>query len=176
MKLIPTLFSALLLCVTTTAFAQWQWIDKDGRKVFSDRSPPTEIAEKNILKRPPGRSAPAQPQPADAPAAEGTAASVPLASAQPPAAAKPAGGVDKELEAKKKTAVAAEEAKKKAEDEKIAAAKADNCNRARLAKTSFDSGVRISRTKANGEREIMDDAARNEESKRIQSIIDKDCK
>jgi type IV secretory pathway VirB10-like protein len=175
MKLISTLFSGLLLCVATTTFAQWQWIDKDGRKVFSDRSPPAEIAEKNILKRPPGRNAPAQPQPADAPAAEGTALSTPLAPAAP-AAAKPVGGVDKELEAKKKAAIAAEEAKKKAEDEKFAAARADNCNRAKLAKTTFDSGVRVSRTKANGEREVMDDAARNEESKRIQSIIDKDCK
>jgi hypothetical protein len=32
--------------------AQWQWIDKDGRKVYSDRSPPSDIQEKNILKRP----------------------------------------------------------------------------------------------------------------------------
>ena len=173
MKLISTLFAALLLCVATTTFAQWQWIDKDGRKVFSDRSPPAEIAEKNILKRPPGRNAPAQPQAADAPTTEATTASVPLA---PVAAAKPVGGVDKELEAKKKAAIAAEEAKKKAEDEKLAAARAENCNRAKLAKATFDSGVRVSRTKANGEREVMDDAARNEESKRIQSIIDKDCK
>jgi hypothetical protein len=35
-----------------SAFAQWQWIDKDGRKVYSDRSPSSDIPEKNILKRP----------------------------------------------------------------------------------------------------------------------------
>ena len=37
-----------------SALAQWQWIDKDGHKVFSDRSPPPEINEKDILKRPAG--------------------------------------------------------------------------------------------------------------------------
>ncbi|MES2052695.1 MAG: DUF4124 domain-containing protein, partial [Pseudomonadota bacterium] len=30
-----------------TALAQWQWLDKDGRKVFSDRSPPAEVQEKD---------------------------------------------------------------------------------------------------------------------------------
>ncbi len=37
---------------TLTAFAQWQWLDKDGRKVFSDRSPPTEIQEKKYFETP----------------------------------------------------------------------------------------------------------------------------
>jgi hypothetical protein len=171
MKLISILFGSVVLCFTPTVFAQWQWLDKDGHKVFSDRAPPPDIAEKNILKRPAGRSAPAQPQltdPADAPVA--------TASSMPANVAKPAGGVDKELEAKKKAAAAAEEAKKKAEDEKLGKARVENCNRAKAAKATFESGVRISRTNANGEREIIDDAARNEESKRIQGIIDRDCK
>ena len=98
MKLISILFGSVLLCLTPTVFAQWQWLEKDGHKVFSDRAPPPDIAEKNILKRPAGRIAQAQPQPkepADTPVATGSA---------PPAnIAKPAGGVDKELEAKKKT-------------------------------------------------------------------------
>jgi hypothetical protein len=167
MKLISVLLGSVLLCLTPTVFAQWQWLDKDGHKVFSDRAPPPDIAEKNILKRPAGRSAQAQPQPTE-PVATGSA---------PPAnIAKPAGGVDKELEAKKKAAAAAEEAKKKAEDEKIAKIKVENCTRAKAAKATFESGVRIARTNANGEREIIDDAARNEESKRIQGIIDRDCK
>ena len=115
--------------------------------------------------------APAQPQPAEP--ADAPVASPPLQPANP---AKPAGGVDKELEAKKKAAVAAEEAKKKADDEKLVKAKVENCARAKSAKATFDSGVRISRTNPNGEREVFDDAARNEESKRIQGIIDRDCK
>ena len=48
--------------------------------------------------------------------------------------------------------------------------------RAKQAKASFDSGLRISRTNAAGEREFMDDAARASELKRIQGIIASDCK
>ena len=48
----------LLLAVACTwalgAAAQWQWIDKDGRKVFSDRPPPAEVPAKSILKQPGG--------------------------------------------------------------------------------------------------------------------------
>ena len=90
------------------------------------------------------------------------------------AASKPAG--DKTLEAKKKQAEEAEAAKRKAEEERIAKAKAENCTRAKQAKATFDSGVRVSRTNANGEREVLDDAARAAETQRIQGIIDSDCK
>jgi hypothetical protein len=68
------------------------------------------------------------------------------------------------------------EAKRKAELERVGRLKADNCERAKLAKKGMDSGVRLARTNAKGEREIMDDAARATESQRIQSIIDADCK
>ncbi len=55
-------------------------------------------------------------------------------------------------------------------------AKIESCARAKQAKASYDSGVRIGRTNAAGEKEFMDDAARAEETKRIQGIIAKDCK
>jgi hypothetical protein len=84
--------------------------------------------------------------------------------------------LQKELEAKKKQAQDAEAAKKKAADEQVAKAKIENCTRAKLAKVTFDSGVRVGRTNAAGEREIMDDAARAVEVKRIQGMIDRDCK
>jgi hypothetical protein len=93
-----------------------------------------------------------------------------------PAPAAKGAGVDKELEAKKKQAADAEAAKKKADEERITKAKIENCARAKQAKATFDSGVRVARTNAAGEREVMDDAARDAETKRIQSIIDRDCK
>ena len=113
-------------------------------------------------------------------AVEGDAASpapVPgQAAALPASGAKPAGGLDKELEAKKKQAKEAEAAKRKADEERIAKAQIENCARAKQAKTTFESGVRIGRTNAAGEKEFMDDAARAAELKRIQGIIDRDCK
>jgi hypothetical protein len=171
---------ALLLAVAGVSFAipalaQWQWIDKDGRKVYSDRSPPADIQEKNILKRPAGARG------AVAPVITDTAAAVPAAGASAPAAktnanAPKLSGKDAQLEARKKQAEEEEAAKKKAEEEKVAKAKADNCDRAKKAQASLQSGIRLSTTNAKGEREIMDDNARAAESKRLQGIVESECK
>jgi hypothetical protein len=148
---------------SATAFAQWQWVDKDGKKVFSDRAPPAEIAEKDILKRPPG-SRPALPAAATS-AAPATSAALPKIS-----------GVDPALEERKKQAEAADAAKKKQEAEQLVAARTENCTRAKQAKATFDSGIRITRTNAQGEREYLDDNARDAETKRLQEIIMTDCR
>ncbi|WP_411883370.1 DUF4124 domain-containing protein [Polaromonas sp. YR568] len=157
-----------------TAFAQWQWIDKDGRKVYSDRSPPADILEKNILKRPRGAQVTAAPVASDAPAAApaGTAS----AAAKGNAGAPKLSGKDAQLEAKKKQAEDEEATKKKAEDEKVAKAKADNCELAKKGQASMKSGVRILTTNAKGEREVLDDSAKAAETKRLQAVIDSDCK
>ena len=156
--------------VSMAASAQWQWIDKDGRKVFSDRAPPGDISDKNILKRPGTRATPASVT------AEPTTITAAAPAPKEAASALKISGVDKDLAEKKKKAEEAEAAKRKAEEEKNLKAKIENCARAKQAKSSFDSGVRIARTNAQGEREVMDDAARAAEVKRIQAIMDSDCK
>lgn len=166
----------LLLAVACTwalgAAAQWQWIDKDGRKVFSDRPPPAEVPAKSILKQLGG--APVA-RPAATPEASSAENATPAAAASKPAAKPVAAGKDKELEEKKAAAEAAEAAKKKAEEEKIARAKAENCTRARQAKATLESGVLMKQTNAQGERVIMDEASRNAEIKRTNDIIASDC-
>lgn len=174
-KIVLALVTGACACLATTgAVAQWQWIEKDGSKVFSDRPPPLDIPEKSILKQPGGMRAKA-PEPAAAASASTDAPATSTSSSAVPAAPKTS-GVDKELEAKKKQAEAAEEARKKAEDAKQAKLRADNCVRAKLGKSTIDSGVRIAQTNAKGERIIMDDAARAAEGKRIDAIIASDCK
>ncbi len=173
--MLKNLFALGLICACTLATAQWQWLDKDGRKVFSDRAPPPDILEKNIIKRPGGRASPVATT-----AAEGgtdTVASASQTGAPAGRAALPANGagLDKELEAKKKQAADAEASKKKAEEDRITEAKIENCARAKQAKAGLDSGVRIARTNATGEREIMDEAARAAEGKRIQALMATDC-
>lgn len=160
------LIAGLLLSCSAVAMAQWQWIDGTGRKVFSDTPPPASIPDKSILKRPGSGMAPpvASAEPT-APAA--TAATAPAAPQIP--------ARDTELEAKKKQAEQAEEAKKKAEMERVAKARADNCERARKAKVTIDSGVRLATTNAKGEREIMDDKARAAETQRVDTIIRSEC-
>ena len=179
------LHKIVLLAVACTwalgAAAQWQWIDKDGRKVFSDRPPPQDIPEKNMLKQPsfgaPRVTTPASaPAAAAAPAPAGATAAAPGAAAAPAAAASAASGKDKELEKRKAEAEAAEAAKKKAEDEKIAKAKAENCTKARDAKALMDSGTPLRQTTAQGERVFLDEAQRAAETKRINAVIASDCK
>ncbi|MEY4884296.1 MAG: hypothetical protein RIS34_2150 [Pseudomonadota bacterium] len=165
-------FLCTLACVfSVAASAQWQWIDKDGHKVFSDRGPPPDILQKNILKQPGNHTKVIS-------VATNEDAVVPAQTVSNSAGAvntpKIASG-DKELEAKKKQATDAEAARRKADDEKLVKAKIENCARAKQAKTTFDSGVRVARTNASGEREIMDDAARAAEARRIQGIIATDC-
>ncbi|MDH6164968.1 hypothetical protein M2282_000096 [Variovorax boronicumulans] len=174
MKFMHWLLVGCVVALPLSANAQWQWIDKNGKKVFSDQAPPPDVPEKNILRRsgtPPPRSATGM---TDAPAADGTEAAAPKA--RDTAAAPKPSGVDKELEEKTKKAEAEEKAKRAAEEAKVAKAKADNCARAREGKATFDSGIRIAKVNSKGEREIMDDTARAAEQKRVQSVIDSDCK
>ncbi len=167
---------SLVLALTSgtfavSAFAQWQWVEKDGRKVFSDRSPPADVQDKDILKRPAGASR-------AAPATEVTvtAASKPASAPTLKASAPKLSGKDAELEANKKKAEDDEVAKKRVDEEKLAKTKADNCERAKSGLTTLQSGVRMASVNAKGEREIYDDAKRQTESKRAQDIIDSNCK
>ena len=157
---------ALLIFLLPAAQAQWSWRDASGSRVFSDQPPPNNVAEKDILKRPAGARAPAAISEATSstPAITSTTATAPKIS-----------GKDSELDKKKKEAEAKEAALRKAELDKNAVAKKDNCERAKRSKASFDSGARISTTNTKGEREIMDEATRASEAKRLQGIIASDC-
>lgn len=169
MKVAHALLLGLTLTAAIAAQAQYQWVDKDGRRVFSDRPPPAEVPARNVLSQPRGASAlAARPAPAPDAASEGPAPASAASRAQP-------AGVDKALEERKKQADAAEAARKKAEENKLAAARADNCKRAQNAKAGLDSGVRVARTNDKGEREILDDAQRSAELQRVQQIIASDC-
>jgi hypothetical protein len=167
MKLIQLFLTAIVTCaLSLSASAQWQWVDKDGRKIFSDRPPPADIPEKNIVRQPNMRSRSAN----DAQTANG---------AQPAAAnasAPKSAGVDKELAEKAKQKTDAEEAKRKQEEERIAKMQAESCARARQAMGGLSAGVRVARTNDQGEREFLDEAGRAQEASRIQAIIDQDCK
>lgn len=163
---------ALALAVPAVCQAQWRWIDRNGQTVFSDQPPPPDTPAAKVLAQP---GAKAKPVAAEAPTAAQPAsrAAVPLrigASAPKPS------GKDKDLLEKKKQAEAAEEEKKKAQEEETAKLRADNCSRARRSKASFDSGVRITRMNDKGEREVLDDAQRAAEVKRLETLIARDCK
>ena len=177
MKHLVKIFFVAASLASLSVSAQWVWETKEGRKVFSDRVPPVDIPEKSILKRPTQMQVATAKEPveADGLRAPVVKASAPAAAQIGASAPKPA-GIDKELAERKSKAEQAETAKRKSDEDKARKTKAENCERAKLAKLNFDSGARISRISKQGEREYLDEAARTTELKRIQSILESDCK
>ncbi len=180
MSPIRTFLLTLACLAPLAATAQWQWIDKSGRRVYSDQPPPPDIPDRNIVKAPGTRSltiTPVEPPPA---AARPNGAAAPAGTAAPAAAASAASQArtptDAAQEARRKASEAADLQRRKAEEERVARLRADNCSRARSAKATIDSGQRLVRTNDKGEREILDDNARAAESRRLEEIIASDCK
>ena len=170
MKIAASVLAAFLAWTATSACAQWVWVDKDGRKVFSDRAPSAEIPEKDVLKRPAILRSAAK---VAAEAAESAASAAAPAAA---ATAAKAPSADKELETKKKQAEQAEQARQQAELARLTAARVENCARAKQALVTLNSGAPMTQTDKSGAAEVMSDATRAAESRRIQSIINNDCR
>jgi len=167
MRSCSLLLLGLLAALTAgTASAQWKWRDPQGQVVVSDIPPPRDTPPGNILQR---------PDPNDKRA--GSAAATPSAAASRPGAA-PDGDkpkVDPELQARRKQAETDEVVKRKAQEEKNAAIRAENCQRARGYLNTLDSGVRVARVNNKGEREILDDKARADETVRARKVIESEC-
>lgn len=161
------------------AQGQWTWRDKNGRVTASDLPPPRDVPDKDIMVRPVPRLVPRTPASAAAAAASGASAAAPgvvAAPGVPGAPGAPAVPVERELDARKKAAEADKAAKTRADDVKQAGARADNCRRARTQLTALDGGQRIARLNDQGEREVLDDKGRAEETRRARDIIASDCK
>lgn len=156
--------SVALVAASTLALpaaAQWKWRSANGQIQYSDLPPPPGVSEKDILQRPTA----ATQRVATPPLAASGASAPPLAPST----------VDPELEAKRKKAEQDEAAKSKAEEQRVAAAKADNCNRAREQLRTLDSGMRMARINEKGEREVLDDKMRAEETKRARDVASANC-
>jgi hypothetical protein len=176
MKLIAPLIAALACSAfAPAASAQWHWIDHNGRSVFSDRAPPPDIPDRNVRRQPGERGRTFDtPLPGPAAAAGNTAppANAPASTPQP--------GSDPVLLEKKRQAdqqaAKAQAAQRQQEEARLAQLRADSCTRARQALAGLNSGMRMTRTNEQGEREFLDDTARAAEAQRIQSVIDSDCR
>ena len=163
-RLAGVLAASLALLLALPAAAQWRWRDANGRVTASDRPPPREIPDKDILQRP------------NAAAARAVATAPPASAAASAAVAAASAPVDKDLQARKKAAEAEQQAKAKAEEQRNAAIRADNCARARSHLATLDSGQRLARINDKGEREVLDDEARAAEVRRAREVIASDCR
>jgi hypothetical protein len=159
------LCAGLLLTVAAMpAVAQWKWRDAKGQAHASDTPPPRDIPEKNIIQRPDlaARAAPA------------ASAAPPAAEASASATLKPA--TDPQLEEQRRRIEQDKLARDKAEADKQLALRRENCQRARENLKTLDSGQRIARVKADGEREILSDEQRATEVRRTREAMATDCR
>lgn len=162
-RLVGLMLAALAcLALSSPAQAQWKWRDSRGQIHVSDIPPPRDIPEKDVLQR--AEVVPRKP----------AAAAVPASAAASAAPAKAT--VDPELEEKRRRTEQEQDMRKKADEKKAAAVRADNCQRAREQLATLDSGQRIARIKADGEREILDDDQRAKEARRARDIMASDCR
>lgn len=154
------LAATALMAFASLAQAQYMWIDEKGIKQFSDRSPPPSIPLKNILKAPGG-----VPR---APALAGDQAAAAPDAVKPKAAPTLA---DRNADFTKRAKEKDEREQKERDEKETKAAQADTCERARLAKQSLDSGVRIGIQQKDGERGYMSDEQRVAEAKKVDKVL-----
>ena len=167
---LPVAVATLLMALSPATEAQWLWRDKSGQVNASDRPPPKDVPDKDILGRPSPDLRRAAPPPAASAAADGAAVPAPAPPVPPPTA------LEREVQARKRAAEQEQSTKAKAEEERLSTQRAENCRAARGHLTALESGQRIARTNDKGEREVLDDKGRADEQRRARKVVASDCR
>jgi hypothetical protein len=163
-----TAVALLAATLAQPAAAQWKWRDKGGQVQYSDLPPPSGVSDADILQRP------ISAQRKSGPAGAAPAAAASAASAAPAATLTPR-TVEPELEAKRKKAEQDETDKRKAEEQRLAAVRLQNCISARTHLQALLDGQRIVRTNERGEREVLDDKGRADDLQRTRALVASEC-
>lgn len=188
------LFGLVAGVVSHVALAQYAWTDERGVRQYSDQPPPKSISNARILHQPAeslrsnapalpantpaapraGASAAESPtiaQPAGIAAAPAATATTPATAATTTAPKPPLTTADKNADFLKRKAETEEKEKKQAEEARLAAAKARQCEQARGYASSLQSGERIAVTGKDGERSYMSDEKRLQESAEARRVL-----
>lgn len=166
----PALLFALGLASATivpAAHAQtYQWKDANGRTVISDTPPPTSARSARTLG---GKQA---SMVIEAPDQAGEAT-------KPGEAAKAEGTkttAEKELEFRKRQLEAREKAEKEAKEQTAAREKKENCERAQRNLAALGSNTPLATVNDKGERQLMDNSERDQETERARRVMTESCK
>lgn len=160
------LLATSLLLATMPALAQYKWKDSQGQVHVSDRPPPPDVPDRNVLQRPAASTRPAPAGPVAASPAASAASAAPVLRVP----------IDPELEARRKRGEAEARARAQADEQRLAAQRAENCQRARQQLAMLDNGRRLVRDNDRGEPVVLDEAARAAEAQRARQIIGTDCR
>lgn len=156
------LLSLLLAAATGAAQAQIKCWNEGGKRVCGDAPP---AGAKVTTLRGPAGPADAPPSPAGKDAAKDAKA----------AKRGPLTPAEQEQEYRKRQAESAKAAEKQASEAKDAEAKRENCERAREALRSYESGGRVARTDAKGERYFLDESQIAAETAKARQIARDAC-
>lgn len=170
MRKLPFTVALFAALAVTAAIAQtvlpapaWKWRDASGQINVSDLPPPPSVPAKDILERPPIERKAAIATPA-------------AASAAPALQAISTPRTDPELEARRRRSLDDQATQQRQQHQRDALVRADNCSRAQAALALLSDGQRVSRTNAQGEREVIDDKTRADETQRVRAVIASDCR
>jgi len=178
-----------LFLAAGAAHAQWVWRDANGEVTYSDSPPPPNVSRSEILRQPTGASSSAADETPSAPPAPTTNGGVVPANArvvapaapvpQPPQASRPGNApktlAEQDADFRKRQADQQKAEEKQAQDEAQEAQRTEACNQARNYLNTLQSGARLMRPDANGERNFLDDEQRSAEIQKTQENIEKNC-
>jgi len=150
------LFILVLAATAGAAQAQIKCWNEGGRRVCGDAPPPG--AKVTTIRVPP---------PGEAPPSSGAAAK--------DAKKGPASPADIEQEYRKRQLEAQKAAAKAEQERQDAQARRENCERAREALRTLESGQRIARTDDKGERYYLDDAQIQQETSKARQLVQQWC-
>lgn len=161
------------------AQAQWAWRDTSGNITYSDTPPPADVQPTNILQQPAPmtaadlKRATSGPEASDPGRVQGATGSAAPAPAAPPPATRSLAEQDAEF--RKRAAARQKAAQKEEEDETQATARAQACSQAKGYLQLIESGTRLMRPDAEGNRNYLDEEQRAAETQKAQENIAKNC-
>jgi len=139
----------LVLLLTPGAAAtqsMYKWVDEKGRVTYSDQPPVGNVRSKEVITIP---------------------------GAANPGAARQL--LDQDAQFKKRQDDAAKAQAAAAKKEEIEKQKADNCTRARAELRALGDNAPLVKLNEKGERVVLDKAARDAESKRVETFVEENC-
>lgn len=166
-----------LLVICHPSIAQYQWRDGNGRMVFSDQPPPPEVDPTKVIRRDTGRlNPPASTSAGSARPPEGGSTGTSANAKAAPAASAPESFADRQLEAKRKAQEKADAERKKKEQADQEAKVARACEEMRSEVRTLETGMRVARVNAQGEREFLSDEDRNKRIDTVRRDMREHCK
>jgi hypothetical protein len=177
----------LLSALAGTAQAQWAWRDANGNITYSDAPPPSDVRPSSVLRQPEAPSAAEAPRGANSGLSDSYSSANPAAPAGDPAPAPGAAEAprpvapptktlaEQEADFRKRAADREKAAQKAEQDEAKAAERAAACTQAQGYLQMIQSGARLMRPDAEGNRNFMDEDQRAAEVQKTQETIAKTC-